>query len=387
MRKKYNKIFFNLLIIIILIAGCAGIQIQKYVKPRPGDWTMYGGNCFRTNFSEKMIVPPLKPVWEYDANAAFSEYSLVVADSIIFVGNLKGEMHLVGAVSGKKISKQSFDEAIVGAPVVEANVIYFPVNNGNVNFGEYDLSAGKFSWTLKLSEIETSPLVFGSQIFVTTHEGKLVAVDKHKGIVNWTFQDSKDKKKSSRSSAATDGKVVVFGNDNGNLYAVDVDNGKLFWKFKTGGSIVATPSIYNQTVLFGSTDGYFYALDISDGIIRWKTNFSSPIYSSQAVADSFVYIGGSDCVFRCLNINTGELKWSFKAGSVISSAPLVTKNFVFVGSLDKNLYVLDTKNGNLIWSYLLNGRIKSTPVLWNEYLYVLTDDHIITAFIGDRDEK
>mgnify|MGYP002867815817 FL=1 len=90
---------------------------------------------------------------------------------------------------------------------------------------------------------------------------------------------------------------------------------------------------------------------------------------------------------RCLNINTGELKWSFKAGSIISSAPLVIKNFVLIGSLDKNLYVLDTKNGNLIWSYLLNGRIKSTPVLWNEYLYVLTDDHIVTAFVGDKDEK
>jgi outer membrane protein assembly factor BamB len=385
MRKNYTKIYLVILSIVFLFIGCAGIQIQKYVKPRPGDWTMYGGKCFRSNFSEKVIVPPLKPVWEYDANAAFSEYSLVIADSIIFVGNLKGELHLVGAVSGKKISKQSFNEAIVGAPVVDANVIYMPVNNGNINLGEYDLSSGKFNWTLKLSEIETSPVVFGSQIFVTTHEGKVVAVDKRKGILNWTFQDSQDKRKPSRSSAATDGKIVVFGNDNGYLYAVDIDNGKILWKFKTGGSIVATPSVYNQTVLFGSTDGYFYALNISDGILRWKVNFKSPIYSSQAVADSFVYVGGSDCLCRCLNINTGELKWTFKAGSIISSAPLVTKDFIFVGSLDKNLYVLDTKNGNLIWSYLLNGRIKSTPVIWNEYLYILTDDHIITAFVAKKD--
>lgn len=385
MQNIYTKILWLGFILIFIANGCSTIRVEKYIKPQPGDWTMYGGNCFRTNFSDREIIPPLKPVWEYDATAAFSEYSLVVADSVIFIGNLKGELHLVDAVNGKKISKQKFSEALSGAPIVDANVLYLPINNGNVNLGEFDLSTGKFNWKLKLSEIVTSPLVYGSQIFVTTQEGKLTAINKRIGNINWTFQDIHDKIKPSRSSPATDGKIVLFGNDNGNLYAVDIDNGNMLWKFRTGGSIVSSPSIFNESVLFGSTDGFYYALNISDGKLKWKVNFNSPIYSSQAVANSFVYVGGSDGVCRCLNINTGEIEWSFKAGSIISSAPLVTKAFILLGSLDKNLYIIDRQNGILMWSYLLNGRVKSTPVIWNEYLYVLTDGRTITAFCqGDR---
>lgn len=380
MQNIFTKIFWLGFILIFMVNGCSTIRVEKYITPRPGDWTMYGGNCFRTNFSDKEIIPPLKPVWEYDANAAFSEHSLVVADSVIFIGNLKGEIHLVDAVKGKKISKQKFSETIVGAQIVNANVLYMQINDSRVNFGEYDLSTGKFNWTLKLSEIVTSPVVYGSQIFVTTQEGKLVAIDKRMGKINWTFQDLHDKIKPSRSSPTTDGKVVLFGNDNGNLYAVDIDNGNMLWKFRTGSSIISSPSISDESVLFGSTDGFYYALNIPDGKLKWKANFNSPIYSSQAVSDSFVYVGCSDGVCRCLNINTGETKWSFKTGSVINSAPLVTKTEVFVGSLDKNLYILDKINGKLMWSYLLKGRVKSTPVIWNEYLYILTDDRTITAF-------
>jgi eukaryotic-like serine/threonine-protein kinase len=387
MYKICIQIFNFILIWLFLFSGCSVLRTNKNIKFDSGAWTMYGGAYSRTNFSNVNISPPFKPIWEYDADAGFSAYSFTASDSVLFVGTLKGEVHLVNSVLGKKISKQSFGEAIIGTPIVNVNLLYIPVANGGFSLGEYDLSARKFNWSVQLSDIETSPMIYGSQIFISTSEGKLVAIDKRKGIINWVYEDPREMLKPFHSSPATDGRVVICGNDNGNLYAVDLDNGKLCWKFRTDGSILATPSIYLENVVFGSTDGFFYAVSITNGKLIWKKNIGVPIYASQAVADSFVYFGGSDGICRCMNINTGVIQWTFKAQSVIKAAPLVTKDYVFLGSLDEHLYVLDRSNGNLIWSYLLKGRVQSTPVIWDKYLYVLTDEHIITAFAHREDKK
>jgi len=44
------------------------------------------------------------------------------------------------------------------------------------------------------------------------------------------------------------------------LYAVDIHNGRLNWKFKTGKAIIGSPVIFNDIVYIGSTDYIVYAL-------------------------------------------------------------------------------------------------------------------------------
>ncbi|MBU1297736.1 MAG: PQQ-binding-like beta-propeller repeat protein [Bacteroidetes bacterium] len=373
--------------IVFFIAGalfslnCISYRLDKYISPKSSDWTMYGGGINRTNHSEVLPIPPLAPKWEFNTGAGFGTFSGVVADSILFATTLKGELHLLNIQTGKNLGKKKFSAPIVGGPAIGSGVVYLSFAVRDISVGEYDLSDKKFNWTLELSGVESSPLIVGNQLFVTTSEGKLVAIEKKSGVVNWTFSDEPiGILKSSRSSPASDGKKVVYGNDNGVLYAVDIDNGKLIWRYKSGGSIAASPAIKNNIVYFGSMDGNLYAIDISDGKLIWKYETGSPVYSSAAVSDSYVYIGGADGVLRCINNQSGKLVWSFKAQSVFGSAPLISDKIIYIGSFDKNLYVLDAVNGNLVWSYLLNGRIKSSPLVWKNFLFVFTDDQIITAF-------
>lgn len=67
------------------------------------------------------------------------------------------------------------------------------------------------------------------------------------------------------------------------LYAVDANNGKLRWKFKTIGhvsDISSAPAITEGAVFFGTgyyldidsgynPKGYFYALDAATGKLQW----------------------------------------------------------------------------------------------------------------------
>lgn len=361
--------------------SCSVIKVTKQIKPRATDWVQYGGSHLRTNYSKIGLKPPLVPVWEYDAEAGFGPYSVTAADSILFVGNLRGDLHLVDIQSGKKIKKQKFGTAISGSVALTTGSVYIAMLNNSKTLGKFDLLNGKFEWTINAGQIETAPLLYDRQVFVTSLEGKLSAINARTGILNWEFVAAKKNVKPMRSAPATDGNTVVVGSDDGNLYAVDIDNGNFKWKFTTEKSIFSSPSIVGNAVVFGSLDGYLYCVNITDGNLIWKKNFSAPIFSSQAVSDSFVYAGSSDGMLRCLDITDGTEKWSFKAQSNFYAASLISGNILYIGSLDKKLYALDIHTGNLVWSYLMKSRIKSTPVVWGGYLFVLTDNQIVTAFV------
>ena len=65
-------------------------------------------------------------------------------------------------------------------------------------------------------------------------------------------------------------KVIYFGSDDGNVYAVDAESGRQIWKTATRGPVPCTPAIDHGTVYIGSYDGKFYALDARSGAVKWK---------------------------------------------------------------------------------------------------------------------
>ena len=62
------------------------------------------------------------------------------------------------------------------------------------------------------------------------------------------------------TSPAVHQNTVYFGSIDGCVYALDATNGRLRWKFRSGGPITSSPVIANGIVYIGSTDHYLYAL-------------------------------------------------------------------------------------------------------------------------------
>src|SRR5690606_15844637 len=65
------------------------------------------------------------------------------------------------------------------------------------------------------------------------------------------------------------GVKVLVGSGDGHLYALDLGDGKLLWKYKTGGRIRSTTLVDGKTVYQASHDGIIYALDIETGKLLW----------------------------------------------------------------------------------------------------------------------
>jgi len=334
MIKGHLKLLFMMLLFVLL--GCPHYRLQMpAIRHSDNGWRMYGGDIGRNNSAQDFIIPPLDSLWEYDAEAGFSHTPAVADGNFLFVGNLRGEIHVVDVGTGKKVGLYDFGSSILGTPVIDGDMMYVALANDNEGITAYNLNTGSIEWREAIGDIETSPLLIGNKLFVTLLNGKLICLDKTNGGIVWTYEIASNiGTKLLHSSPASDGQIIVFGADDGILYAVDVNNGQLRWSTKTRSSIFASPSIRSGRVFVGSTDSMFHAFDLSTGKQLWQRQLPGKIYSSQAINDNRVYAPIVDREIYCLNVDDGSIIWKTNVGGIVNSTPLLSGNILYVCTLN-----------------------------------------------------
>jgi outer membrane protein assembly factor BamB len=219
---------------------------------------------------------------------------------------------------------------------------------------------------------------------------------------------------------------------------VDLDSmPTLLWKYKTNGSIVASPVIDNGLVLAGSLDSTLYALDLNTGKLRWKLptlgairssvctlpkrlfllstdgilyrmekdsgkvdgyfqtitgfmgdrqhDFADYFSSTPVIQDSTIYFGVGEYIYA-ISITNGYSQWTFKTGDAVHSTPAISNGKLYVGSFDGHLYSIDIKTGNLVWKFKTTGNygfpkgeVSGNPVVIGGNVFVGTRDYNLYA--------
>ena len=169
-----------------------------------------------------------------------------------------------------------------------------------------------------------------------------------------------------RSSPAigADG-TVYFGANDGNLYALNPQDGSLKWSFATGGAIGTPPTIAaDGTVYFGSDDNHLYAVsppaDVSQsGVEKWHYDTGAVFdeHSSVSIAaDGTIHFGNRANYLYAFDPDGSE-QWSYQTGSSIAAAPAISSTgTIYFGSGDQLIYAINPPSGSanepsLLWSY------------------------------------
>ena len=119
------------------------------------------------------------------------------------------------------------------------------------------------------------------------------------------------------------------------------DELSLAWTYDAGESIDSSASIVDGTVYVGSQLGELHAVDLETGKLRWKYNTGEPIgESSPAVHDGIVFIGDLGGTIHAVDAETGDGRWTFATESEVKSSPVVVDGKVLIGSYDTFLYAL-----------------------------------------------
>jgi outer membrane protein assembly factor BamB len=145
----------------------------------------------------------------------------------------------------------------------------------------------------------------------------------------------------------------------------------LLWSFKTEGPVKSSAAIVGQRVFIGSDDGNVYGLNLADGRKLWSYKTAGPVESSPLVLDGKVYVGSSDAWLYALDADTGKLVWKYETGDKILGSPNWVKSpkgdatWIVAGSYDFKLHCLDAMTGRSNWVYETGNYINGSPAVAN----------------------
>jgi outer membrane protein assembly factor BamB len=179
---------------------------------------------------------------------------------------------------------------------------------------------------------------------------------------------------SETSPAIADGDYYAVTYD-GDLFCIDIKDGRVRWKASTHDDTDASPVVEGDFVYAAAEEksSHVYCFERSRGREVWRYSGNPKGYwSTPAVARGRLYVGGDDARLHCIDAKSGQGLWTFQTGEAIWSSPAVVDDRVVFGSRDAHLYCVDTGSGREIWRLKLDGRIISSPCIVGGLIWIGT---------------
>lgn len=375
--RKYLLII--LFISVVLIYGCAKSLITLILKDDPNAITMFGKNPERNFYVNQNITDSLKLIWENGTYGNYNNSSVVVYDSVVFVGDLGGRIQCFDLNTGKFKGVLKSKGSVYSTPLLYKTKLVYALCDQKKNETTliyYDIRNGK-----EISEKEidgrvlTQMIKDKSDIILCTENGKISKYSEF-GKKIWEL----DTQNKILCNPAIIDSTLIVGNIDGELLFISSSIGKLIFNKKIGSSFLSGISIKDKLAFIGDNSGVLYAVDNHTGNIVWQFNTGARILMTPALDDDFIYVGNLEGKLYCLNLNDGVLKWKTNFGGILNSTPLITKNRIVITNLDRAFYIVDKINGSIKKRYDLDGRGKLTPVLVDNKIIIGYDDGNLSTY-------
>jgi len=332
----------------------------------PGiSWPTYGRNPERTRVATGVtLAPPFRVAWRFHAQSLV-EFPPVIGYGRIFFATNNGILFAVGAENGKRAWKYASNRCVAASPALDRHVVYMtfmnrpPCNRPSsaTLTGEvvaFSVGSGRVVWRRTIGPSESSPVVVGGSVYVGDWDGRVWALARTTGHVNWVTKLEGQVK---GGVALAGARRLFVGDYSGHVYELGATTGKVIWKaaaqprFGSLGNFYATPAVAYDRVYIGATDGKMYSFGATSGKLRWSASTGGYVYSSAAVWHDRVLVGSYSHRFYCYDAATGRTLWQFTADGPISGSPTVIAGRVYFATLAGTTYALDARTGSRVWSF------------------------------------
>jgi outer membrane protein assembly factor BamB len=406
------------------------ISALKVVLPPPyknTDWPQPGG--YPANAMYHLEAPgPLKRAWETDAGKGSDNDSRltappVVANGKIYVLDSQAHVFAFNASDGSPLWSEDLAETgesniwhtlslgaigqdtsidptkgFGGGTAIDNGVLYVTTGFGDV----FALNAqtGHRIWKTSLGvPVVNAPVATAGRVFVSSQDNHFVALAESDGRKLWDHQAISESAGILEStSAAVAGHFVIAPYSSGELYALNVENGRAAWSdtLTASGTLTALselddiagrPVVDRDMVFAISHAGVMVAINLNTGERVWSRDIGG-IQTPWAAGD-FVYVTTTDAVLLCLSRKDGRVKWlhqlqrwedpDSKKGPVVWAGPvLVSDRLVLVSSVGTAVSV-SPYTGELLGRTEIPSGAYISPVVAGGTLYLLTNDAQLVA--------
>ena len=277
-------------------------------------------------------------LWDYDAFGNVISRP-AIADEIVAVGNVRGDLTTLDAETGEQILSIGFDDAITSQLITidykGTKQLMMPKNtNSNAavvigtssgNIYCYDLETLQELWTNKSAKgmIETRPLYIEDKIIFGSWDGYLYCIDARNGTLLWKWTENENFYYSPAAVVPqTDGKYIFISTPDKFVSAVDLLLGKTVWRKDMQGWESLGISNDSSKIFVKGVKDNFYIVSPKDGKIISKTgiNFGLDTMPSEPIEiDNKILFGGKNGYIYSINENGNHAPIIFTGTSRVHS--------------------------------------------------------------------
>ncbi len=178
----------------------------------------------------------------------------------------------------------------------------------------------------------------------------------------WTFAEASGQYVG--GGVVADGRFII-GNGDGFVYALNLADGTLAWKYPTKDRVWATPVVVEDTVYIASLDHHLYAVNLATGAERWQTPMGGAIAATPVYIDGALWVGDFSSTLYQVDVATQQVVWTFEANDWLWATPIANGTRLYFTDVGGYVYALDTATRALLWSAptQIDDIIRSRPVL------------------------
>ena len=380
-------------------------------------WLLRDKSPNRHPFDDYPLSLPLQLSWRTKING-YVVAPAVACDGKTYVSSVKG-LFALESRTGKELWRFETEHArlddehchMISSPAIWKDRIYL----SDDSFYVYCLNrnTGKVLWeTDKLWSSNESICIYEDNLFLRTrHLGRdefsakepgYVCIDPE-GKVKWSMRTRGEV--STLQAAVAEG-ILVFGDDAGFLYGVNIENGHVSWEADLNSLLKSSipsslkakpfllPMIVDTTMIIpvGATRVQV-AFDVRNGDLLWVNVSDWPVAHPAADMSSLYFIchrQRGDTV-DCVAIDSGTLRWSkdisdYNLGdtSVYHNTGLVVGDHYLSGfSSSSTMAMFSAKDGHLEWTFKGEGGFHAAPIFADERIIIGDNDQYVYCFVED----
>ena len=278
-----------------------------------------------------------------------------------------------------------------------AELIDFKPNLELVELWKLDTGSGTSDQYLKLA-----PIIARQKVYIADAEGSVITIDASNGKKLWTHEIKIGKSgfwSSGEQIKITGGpgygeNTILVGTNEGDVIAIDADDGNELWKSKVSSEILSTPQKQRDIVIVRTLDGRLFGLNGDNGKLIWTYDRSVPSLTLRGTSSPIIYEGIVICGFdggrlAAVELTTGRVLWETDITTArgrdelermvdIDSDPIIIDGVIYVVTFQGQLAAMTLDTGRILWTRDISSYAGFS--IDQQNIYVTDDKSIIWAF-------
>lgn len=227
--------------------------------------------------------------WSFEAkDTSFNGADPAIVDDVLYISGYGSGIYALTADKGTLLWQFKFDKPLYGPAIQGDDVIV----RSEKTLIALNKKTGAKKWESNIGRLFLGPSILGDQIFVRHFDGEIRAYALRDGALRWQLK----KNGGAVTNLVLFNDVVIYGEEYGNLVALDARTGLEKWRFKTR-KRCRNPIVAGTTVYSRCDDHYLYALDAESGVLNWSFD-SRASGSTPMIAGGIIYSLSSNGVLQ-----------------------------------------------------------------------------------------